>query len=88
MKQKTRVPLNYGAFVGHIALRLAVMGVEAWERSATSSEIEQMVMLLEDALKSGALGISTNLLDHEGEDRPIPSLMADDKELLAIFDCV
>ncbi|OUX24782.1 MAG: amidohydrolase [Euryarchaeota archaeon TMED255] len=88
MKQKTRVPLNYAAFVGHIALRLAVMGVEAWERSATSSEIEQMVVLLEDALKSGALGISTNLLDHDGEDRPIPSLMADDKEFLAIFECV
>ena len=71
MKKKTRVPLNYGAFVGHIALRLAVMGVEAWERSATSSEIDQIVILLEDALKSGALGVSTNLLDHDGEDRPI-----------------
>ena len=65
MNHGTSVPLNYGAFVGHIALRLAVMGTEAWERSATSSEIEQIVVLLEDALKAGALGISTNLLDHD-----------------------
>ncbi len=88
MVDGTKVPLNYGALVGHIALRLAVMGVEAWDRPATESEIQRMVVHLEDALKAGALGLSTNLLDHDGQDRPIPALMADDREFRAMFECV
>ena len=34
MVEKVNVSANYGSFVGHIALRLAVMGMEAWERAA------------------------------------------------------
>jgi len=45
-----------------------------------------MAELLEDALKAGALGLSTNLLDHDGEDRPIPTLVADDAEFTALFE--
>lgn len=86
LTEKVRVPINYGAFVGHIALRLAVMGMEAWERAATPEEIRQITALLEDALAAGALGISTNLMDHDGSDRPVPSLRADDAEIEAIFD--
>jgi N-acyl-D-amino-acid deacylase len=79
------VPANYCSFVGHIALRLAVMGLEAWERAATADEIEQIAAHLEDALAAGALGLSTNFLDHDGDDRPIPSMLADDAELTALF---
>lgn len=79
------VPANYCSFVGHIALRLAVMGMEAWERAATADEIEQIAAHLEDALAAGALGLSTNFLDHDGDDRPIPSMLADDAELTALF---
>jgi len=85
MVANTRVTANYGAFVGHIALRLAVLGMEAWERAATPDEIEQIAALLEDALQAGALGLSTNLLDHDGSDRPVPSMLADDAELTALF---
>ncbi|HCH19876.1 MAG TPA: amidohydrolase, partial [Cellvibrionales bacterium] len=74
------VPINYGTFVGHIALRLSVMGMDAWERAATADEIERIAEQLEDALSAGALGMSTNLMDHDGEDRPVPSLKADDAE--------
>lgn len=82
----TRVAANYGAFVGHIALRLAVMGMDAWERAATPAETAQIASLLVDALDAGALGFSTNLLDHDGSDRPVPSMVADDAELRALFE--
>ncbi|MFK7730290.1 MAG: amidohydrolase family protein [Pseudomonadales bacterium] len=86
MQEKVRVPTNYGSFVGHIALRLAVMGMDAWERAATGEEIIKITGLLDDALAAGALGFSTNLMDHDGEDRPVPSLLADDAEFLALFE--
>ena len=35
MTRNVNVPINYGTFVGHIALRLSVMGMDAWERAAT-----------------------------------------------------
>ena len=37
-------------------------------------------------MKAGALGMSTNLLDHDSKDRPVPSLVADDAELGALMD--
>lgn len=86
MEEKVRTPLHFGAFVGHIALRLAAMGLEAWERPAKPDEIARMAELLEDALAAGAMGLSTNLMDHDGQDRPVPSLHADDAEFEALFE--
>jgi N-acyl-D-amino-acid deacylase len=75
------------AYVGHIALRLAAMGMEAWERAATPAEIARMAELLDDALAAGALGLSDNMHDHDGENRPVPSLLArNDAEFEALFD--
>jgi N-acyl-D-aspartate/D-glutamate deacylase len=88
MTDQVHVPANYSAFVGHIALRLAVMGMEAWDRAATPEEIVQIAVLLEDALAAGALGLSTNLMDHDGADRPVPSLHADDSEFSALFEVI
>lgn len=85
MRDKVKLPTNYGSFVGHIALRLAVMGMDAWERAATADEISSIAKLLDDALGAGALGFSTNLMDHDGADRPVPSLLADDAEFAALF---
>lgn len=85
LERRVRVPANYAAFVGHIALRLAVMGLDAWTRAATPEEIARIAALLEDALAAGALGLSTNLMDHDGADRPVPSLRADDAELAALL---
>lgn len=88
VEKQVEVPTNYGAFVGHIALRLAVMGMEAWERAATPAEVERIAELLDDALSAGALGMSTNLMDHDGQDRPVPSLHADDAEFQALINVV
>ena len=86
MTAKVRLPVNYAAFMGHIPLRLATMGMEAWERTATPTEIDRMCELLEDALQAGCMGLSTNLLDHDGEDRPVPTFLADDAEYRALFE--
>jgi N-acyl-D-amino-acid deacylase len=85
MARKVKVPANYAAFVGHIAIRLAVLGMDAWNRVATPAEITRMAELLDDALAAGALGLSDNLHDHDGQNRPIPTLVADDAEFEALF---
>lgn len=85
LTSRVAVPTHYATFVGHIAIRLAAMGMDAWERRATGEEIARMCRDLEDALAAGALGLSTNLMDHDGSDRPVPTLHADDAELSALF---
>ena len=86
MQKNVKVPLNYALYVGHIAIRLAAMGMDAWERAATPEEVEKMCELLDDAMAAGALGMSDNLHDHDGTDRAVPSLLADDAEFEALFD--
>lgn len=86
MVSKCRVPLNYGVYCGHIALRLAAMGMDAWERAATPEEVGHMAAMLDEAMKAGAMGMSSNLMDHDGEDRPVPSLRADDAEFRALME--
>ncbi|AZI36840.1 putative hydrolase [Caenibius tardaugens NBRC 16725] len=85
-EKRLQVPLNYASFVGHIPLRLAAMGMDAWDRAATPEEIAKMAELLDDALAAGALGLSDNLHDHDGDNRPVPTLLADDAEFTALFD--
>lgn len=86
LTRRVAVPTHYASFVGHIAIRLAAMGMEAWQRAATPAEVERMGRDLEDALAAGALGLSTNLMDHDGADRPVPTLHADDHELRSLFE--
>jgi len=85
VERQARTATNIAGYVGHIALRLAVMGLQAWERPATGEEIARMCDLLEDGLKAGALGMSSNLMDHDSKDRPVPSLVADDAEWSALI---
>jgi N-acyl-D-aspartate/D-glutamate deacylase len=86
MVENVRVPLNYAVYCGHIALRLATMGLDAWERAATPEEVRQMAQMLDEAMRAGAMGLSSNLMDHDGEDRPVPTLKADDAEFRALFE--
>ena len=86
MERNVKVPLNYALYVGHIAIRLAAMGMEAWDRAATPDEIARMCELLDDAMAAGALGMSDNMHDHDGTNRAVPSLLADDAEFSALFD--
>ncbi len=84
-KRNVKTPVNCGAFLGHIPLRLYVMGEQAWERAATPDEVAQMCALLEDGLAAGAMGLSSNQLDFDRHERPLPSQRADDAEYAALL---
>ena len=86
MQRHLKVPVNFEFFCGHQSLRLAAMGMEATKRAATDDEIKVMQAMLREALDAGAIGLSSNLLDYDGEGNPVPSLLADDAEFAALFD--
>jgi N-acyl-D-amino-acid deacylase len=88
MQRNVRVPVNFAGFCGHQPLRLAVMGQEAWARVATAGEIEQMAALLDDALEAGAMGLASNQLDYDKNERPLPSQLADDAEYAALLKVI
>src|ERR1700709_2219084 len=46
--------LNLAASIGHTALRLFVMGDDAYERAATPAEIEEMRSVVAEAMEAGA----------------------------------
>jgi N-acyl-D-aspartate/D-glutamate deacylase len=56
--------VNAGMLVGHHTLRLMVMGMA--ERAPRDDELNQMIALLEDALRAGALGMSSGLFTPPG----------------------
>ena len=76
--------VNTVGFVPHQLLRTWVMGDAAWERPATESEREQLCAVLHDALGTGALGLSTSVMDTDHDNRPVPSRQADDAEFAAL----
>jgi N-acyl-D-amino-acid deacylase len=88
MQRNVRVPMNFCAFCGHIPLRLSVMGQDAWTRAATPAEIAAMCDLLDDALAAGAMGLSSNYLDYDKFERPLPSQLADDAEFAALLGVI
>ena len=79
--------LNFTAYIGHSALRLYVMGDAAYERAATTEEIERMCRLVREAIDAGAAGFSTSFsYAHRGVDgKPVPSRWAEADEVEALF---
>jgi len=82
------VGLNFGAYVGHTALRLYVMGDDAYEREATETEVAEMCATLTTALESGACGLASSFaITHRGVDgKPVPSRLASRAEVKALFE--
>jgi len=78
--------VNVATLVGHTPLRMFVMGDEAWDRIATADERRAMVAVLDDAMRAGALGLSTSWFDEDAQRRPTPSVLADDDELGDLCD--
>lgn len=79
--------VNVAAFIGHSAVRFAVMGAAATERVASAEERAQMAALVQAGMAAGALGWSTSLSPtHFFADSgvPAPSRVADAEELLAL----
>lgn len=85
-----KIGLNVATMVGHCALRIAVMGAEATERTATDDEINAMKDLLSDCLDAGGLGFSTtrSYTHNDGNGNPVPSRVASESELLALCEVV
>ncbi len=81
-----RIGVNMASYVGHAAVRRWVMGAAASERTATPDEICAMQALVDQAMRDGALGLSTSQLDvhadHEG--KPVPPNLASPEEIVAL----
>ncbi|MGH9751310.1 MAG: N-acyl-D-amino-acid deacylase family protein [Blastocatellia bacterium] len=58
--EKQRLSTNIIAFVGHATVRQRVMGQD-FKRAATEAEIAKMAEMVEQAMREGAVGISTGL---------------------------
>lgn len=79
--------INFGGYVGHTAVRLSVMGDDAYERQARPDEIAQMASVVADSIASGALGFSSDRSPfHRGDGgRPVPSAVATLEEVAALW---
>ncbi len=77
---------NVAAFIGHSSLRTWAMGADATERAANEDEIGVMAGIVRDAMKAGAVGFATSTApQHNGDaGKPMPSRLADDRELMAL----
>jgi N-acyl-D-amino-acid deacylase len=86
--QQRGVALNYGCYVGHTAVRLYVMGDDAYERSPTEDELQSMQTTVADALEAGAIGFASsyNPLHNGDGGRPVPSRVATKEELRALLE--
>ncbi|MBM3395410.1 MAG: amidohydrolase family protein [Betaproteobacteria bacterium] len=52
--------INYGMYIGHSAVRMYVMGRRALTDEASDAEVQQMVRMVQDGLRAGALGFSSS----------------------------
>ena len=73
--EKQGTPLNIGTYVGSAQIREAVIGDD--DRVPTPAELQQMQALVEQAMKDGALGISSALIYP-------PNIHAKTDELIAL----
>jgi len=88
--QRRGAALNYGCYVGHTAVRLYVMGEDAYERAATDAEVRAMQAVVAEAMEGGAAGFASSASPtHNGDKgRPVPSRVADTAELRALLEPV
>ena len=58
--EKNPVAVNFGTFVGHSSVRVAVMGND--DRPPSAAELDAMAELVASAMQSGAFGLSSGLI--------------------------
>ena len=73
--EKQGTPINIGTYVGSAQVREAVIGDD--DRAPTAAELTQMESLVEQAMKDGALGVSSALIYP-------PNIYAKTDELIAL----
>jgi N-acyl-D-aspartate/D-glutamate deacylase len=71
--------INYGAYIGHSALRMYVMGERALTEKATEEDLARMAAAVKEAIRAGAMGFSSSrATTHVTPDNtPIASRIAD-----------
>ena len=71
--------INYGAYIGHSALRMYVMGKRALDQVATEDDLVRMEAAVEEAIRVGAMGFSSSRsTTHVTPDNtPVASRIAD-----------
>jgi N-acyl-D-aspartate/D-glutamate deacylase len=86
--ERRGVALNYGCYVGHTAVRIAVMGEDGYDRDVpTDDELSAMQRIIDEAIVAGAMGFaSSSSATHSGDGgRPIPSRRASLDEIEALL---
>jgi len=75
--------INYGAYIGHSALRMYVMGERALTEKATEDDLARMAAAVKEAIRAGAMGFSSSrATTHVTPDNtPVASRIADWSEL-------
>src|SRR6185369_13591052 len=75
--------INYGAYIGHSALRMYVMGKRALTERATEDDLTRMAAAVQEAIRVGAMGFSSSrATTHVTPDTtPVASRIADWTEL-------
>ena len=75
--------INYGAYIGHSALRMYVMGKRALTETATEDDLSRMVAAVREAMRAGAMGFSSSRATTHvtPDDTPVASRIADWTEL-------
>jgi len=75
--------INYGAYIGHSALRMYVMGKRALTETATEDDLARMAAAVREAMRAGAMGFSSSRATTHvtPDDTPVASRIADWTEL-------
>ena len=75
--------INYGMYIGHSALRMYVMGKRALSETATEDDMARMAALVQEALKTGAMGFSSSRASTHvtPDDTPVASRIAEWDEI-------
>jgi N-acyl-D-amino-acid deacylase len=78
--------LNYGAYIGHSALRMYVMGKRALTEPATDDDVARMVHAVKEAIQAGAMGFSSSRAGTHvtPDDTPVASRIAEWSEIDAL----
>jgi N-acyl-D-amino-acid deacylase len=71
--------INYGAYIGHSALRMYVMGKRALSEKATEDDLARMTAAVREAIRAGAMGFSSSRSPTHvtPDDTPVASRIAD-----------
>ncbi len=75
--------INYGAYIGHSALRMYVMGKRALSEKATEDDLARMAAAVAEAMRAGAMGFSSSRATTHvtPDDTPVASRIADWSEV-------